>query len=371
MAGRNKNVVEKITSSYTGNLQIYRQDYFKDKVITQYFTDLGDFKKDLPANSFVSGRVHLPALISSGEQSLPVLFDGIEPSTESDITNFKQNLIEGSFLEEDSSPDCEKRQIYIGKALADLLNVKLGNKVVLLAQAADGSLGNDLFLVKGIFDTKSTDFDKRFAFSTLNCVQKIGAVNGFHEVVIKIPDPTLEKKVQGDLQGKLDKKILVTTWREALPSVASLVKFNDAILVMISSMLFIVITFGIVNALLMNIFERTKEFGVMLALGTTPQKLWILIIIECLMIGIFASILGTILGWAAVFYHQVYGFDLGPFLGEKSYAGDFYMDLIIYPIFSFGSYLKSVLITLVVVVVSGLYPAYRASRFNPVDTMKG
>jgi ABC-type lipoprotein release transport system permease subunit len=372
MAGRNKNVIEKITSSYTGNLQIMRKDYFKDKIISQDFEALTNVENHLPAGSHVTFRTHLPSLISSGEQSLPILLVGINPERESQITNFKSNLIKGSYLAPDpeGQEDCIDKQIYISDAISKLLNVQINNKVVILAQAADGSFGNDLLRVKGIFDSKSSDFDKKFAFTTLGCVKRIGAINNIHEMIIKLENPTADKSVQINLESKLDPKFIVTTWRETLPSIASLVKFNDAIILMISSMLFIVITFGIINALLMNIFERTKEFGVMLALGTTPFKLWLMIIFECLMIGLFASFFGTILGLIMVSYHKVHGFDLSPFLGEKSFAGDFYLDLIIYPIFYFGSYVKSVLVTILIVIISGLYPAYRATKLNPVDTMK-
>lgn len=372
MAGRNKNMIDKITSSYTGNLQISRQDYFNDRIINQSFRDIEGLEKMVPESTNITRRIHLPALISSGENSLPIILEGIEPENEARITDFKKNLVAGSYLESEnnSNGDCKDRQVYISEAVAKLLNVEVGHKVVVLAQAADGSLGNDLLRVKGIFNSKSAEFDKKFAFSTLNCVQKIGVIGGFHDIIMGLTDPTQELKVKEELRNRIDSKYVITTWRETLPSVASLVKFSDAMLIMISSMLFVVVTFGIVNALLMNIFERTKEFGVMLALGTTPKKLWALIILECLMIGLFASVLGTGLGLAAVYYHQIYGFDLGPFLGERSYAGDFYLDMIIHPIFSFSSYVKSVLVTLCVVVISGLYPAYNASKLNPVDTMK-
>ena len=147
MAGRNKNVIEKITSSYTGNLQISRQDYFKDKIINQYFQNIEGLQQNLPAGSHMTERIHLPALISSGEQSLPIMLEGIDPENEAQITDFKKNLVEGTYLEDDKTPDCDSRQIYIGRAIAKLLNVQLGNKVVILAQAADGSLGNDLLRV--------------------------------------------------------------------------------------------------------------------------------------------------------------------------------------------------------------------------------
>ena len=160
LAGRNKHIIESITTTYTGNLQLFQKDYLNDRLINLSFVPPMDIiEKNLPAASKATKRIHLPALISSGEQSVPVLLEGIEPTNEALVTNVKKNLVEGEFLAEDNTPDCQSRQIYVGKKLASLLQVKLGNKIVVLAQAVDGTLGNDLFRVKGIFDSGSPDFD--------------------------------------------------------------------------------------------------------------------------------------------------------------------------------------------------------------------
>jgi ABC-type antimicrobial peptide transport system permease subunit len=120
----------------------------------------------------------------------------------------------------------------------------------------------------------------------------------------------------------------------------------------------------------MNVFERTKEFGVMLALGMTPHQLRTLIATESLIMGTISSIGGIFLATLAVLYHKKFGFDLSPFLGKVSFAGDFYLDLIIHPIFKMSSWLKSVGVMIFVVFLAGLYPAVRASLLNPVETMR-
>jgi ABC-type lipoprotein release transport system permease subunit len=368
LEGRNRHIIESITTTYTGNLQIFHKDYLKDRLINLWFP-AQDFSA-LPQGVVAAKRIHLPALISSGEQSVPILLEGVEPTKEAGVTKIRENLFQGEYLEEDASADCESRQIYIGKKLSELLKVEVGNKLVILAQAADGSLGNDLFRVKGIYDSGSPDFDKSFAFSPLNCVAKIGAIQGIHEVSIRLQEPTQEALVRASIAQEAGANLVVSSWRESLPSMATMVKYNDATLVMISGMLFIVITLGIVNTLLMSVFERTREFGVMISLGTTPWQVRILVVLECLSLGFFASLVGIFLGIAAVLYHQKTGFDLRPFLGDHSSLDQFRLDLTIYPVFQFIPFLKSVLIMMFFVALAGFYPAWRASNLKPVEAMR-
>lgn len=368
LEGRNKHIIESITTTYTGNLQLFKDEYLKDRLIQ--FSFEAPENLPLPEGAHAAKRIHLPALVSSGEQSVPILLEGIEPEAEARVTNVKQNLNEGAYLEDDPSPDCDSHQIYIGKKLAELLQVKTGNKIVILAQAADGTLGNDLFRVKGIYDSGSPDFDKSYAFAPLNCVAKVGAIQGVHEVSIRLPDLREELTIKDQLAAKLPQGLRVTTWRESLPGMATMVKYNEATLVMISSMLFIVITLGIVNTLLMSVFERTREFGVMISLGTTPWQLRLLVVLESLILGLIASAFGMAIGMAMVLYHQKYGFDLRPFLGDHSSLEQFRLDLTIHPVFRFVPFLKSVASMMGFIVLAGLYPAWRASVLKPVEAMR-
>jgi ABC-type lipoprotein release transport system permease subunit len=373
MGGHNRSMISTVTSTSTGHVQIYRADYFKERMIGHFF----DPATVLPAlgaipGALTAGRVHFPSIAAAGEESVQLDLVGIQPEEEGRITGLKRNLSQGSYLVTDPDPACPTRPIYIGAALAEKLKIGLGNKVVIMGQAADGTLGNELLRVVGIFDSKSPDFDKSFAFSTIECVSRIAAVTGVHEQVLRLPRDGGELEVRADLQSKLPPELRVTTWREAMPGVASMIRFNTAMIALITVILFSVITMGVVNAMLMNIFERTKEFGVMISLGATPGQVRALILFESLFLGVFSAVLGIGLGIAAVAYHAKFGFDLTPFLGSGDSAETgFRFNTLVRPTIEWWPFIRLVLVEIAFIVVAGIYPAYRASMLDPVKTLRG
>lgn len=372
LAGRNQNIIETITATHIGHLQIYNKKYPKEHLIQFSFPKVPDFLNGvLPRGASYAPRINLPSLVSSGEQSMPILLEGIDPVLEGGAFRIASSLVEGEYLTQDTSPNCDLHQAYIGRSLAEILNVKVGNKIVILAQAADGSLGNEMLRVKGVFDTGSPEFDKGMVFSTLNCASKIGSIQGIHEVAIQFADTNLEKPLKAAIAEKLSSDLMVTSWSESMPRMMSIVKYNDATLILVSAMLFIVITMGIINTLLVSVFERTKEFGVMAALGVHPNQIISVVVMESVFIGLFSIILGILFGLSAVLYHQKFGFDVTPLVGKELTVGSFKMDLMIYPLFKLTSFLKSVTWTLVFIVGAAAFPAWRASRLSPIEAMRG
>lgn len=370
LAGRNKSMIDRVTSTRTGHLQVHRDDYLRDKAIQFAFTPPESLNNQLPNGSAAAPRIYLPSLISSGEQSSSIMLVGIDPDRERQVTQLATSVKTASYLEADPTPDCESRQILIGRSLATFLHADIGSKLVIMTQAADGTLGNDLFRVKGIYESGSPDLDKSVAYAPLNCAAKVGAIQGVHELAIHLPDPRQLDAVRGSLNSSLEKPLTVSTWKEAMPSLASVISLNDSVLLMISLVLFIVIAMGIVNVLLIGVFERTREFGVMIALGTTPRQVRSMILVESFMLAVTATALGTALGLLLVGYHSVYGFDLSPFIGERTTVDNFKLDFLIFPIVEIKPYVKSVLATLFFVLTAGVYPAFRASRLNPIDAMR-
>ncbi len=368
LAGRNENMIQKITSTYTGHLQVARKDYNESHLPAMSFNT--EPRWPVEVQDQVSPRVHLPSLISSGEDSVPVMLEGIVPNSEARITRLKEELIQGEFLSDDARPTCDRHEVYIGQKLATLLHVGLGDKIVILAQATDGTLGNELLRVKGLFNSGSPDFDKSYVFSTLGCVQRIGSLNGIHEWVVRLKSSKSEERIKAMIAATLDQNVEVSTWREALPGVANMLKFNSATFQMITVILLIVIVLGVVNTMVMSVFERTKEFGVMLALGTTPGQLRWLVVAECLLTGAISILAGSILGILAVCYHRFFGFDLSPFFGKTTGSDGFQFDMIIHPIFEVGPFFKLIATIFIFILLAGLYPAYRASVLKPAETMR-
>lgn len=363
-------MIERVTTTRTGNLQVHREDYLKDRSVQQYFTPSKELVDRLPAGSSFSERTYLPSMLSSGEQSATLMLMGIRPSQEARVTTLATTVKSGAFLEDETASDCPSRQILIGRALAEYLHVGIDNKIVVMTQAADGTLGNDLFRVKGIFDSGSPDMDKAIAYAPLECVAKVGALQGIHEAAIRLPEDRLLASTQEALEKSAGPHLKVTTWREAMPTLASVIRLNDGVLLMISMVLFIVITMGIINVLLIGIFERTREFGVMIALGTTPVQLKSLIFFETALLASVATLAGTILGYGIVLYHQRNGFDLQPFIGIRATVDQFQLDFLIFPVVQLASYAQAVGATFIFVLIAGVYPAFRASALNPVEAMR-
>lgn len=369
LSGRNADVVNIITSSFIGHYQVYRKDFFEERSVNKTTDfDFTVLEKNFPQTIAVTSRYYLPSLVSSGESSYPVILQGIIPSKEKEVSTVLKSVKQGEILTDDGP--CSPGDILIGEKLSQSLKVGLGEKIVILTQAADGSLGNDLFRVKGLFDTGSQNFDKSYVFVNQSCAQSLGSVDRPHEIVISVKESGDEEQLLKKLQAFVTAPNILVSWEEAVPAVARMIKVNGAIMGMVSFIVLIVVILGFVNTLLMSVFERTKEIGMMLTIGFSPGEVRLLLVFEALIIGLLASAFAVMVGSLLVLYHKHAGFDLSPFIGKNFDVNAFSFSLIIYPIFSVKAFLKVIVLSLVIVIVAVLFPAYRASRLSPLEVLR-
>jgi putative ABC transport system permease protein len=367
---RTDELVDTVTSVQTGHLQLLSEEYLRDRLPQYAFKPEPALTAALPPGSTVSPRARWGAIVSSGENSVPVMLEGVEPGTERAITRVHERVTAGSWLEPEADPDCPSRQILIGSALADLLGVKPGEKVVVMGPAVDGTLGNDLFRVQGVFDTGSREFDRAVAYAPLACLRKVSAIAGVHELAVRLPDRRALDGALAAIRPGLPAGLKAVSWLEVQPRFAMVIKYNDATVAFFAVFLFVVIAFGIMNTLFVSIFERTREFGLMIALGTPPGLVNRIVWTEALLLGLAASVVGTALGSLAVLYHSRAGLDLRPFLGESAMFGQFQLGLTVYPRLELGPFLKQLLGMNAVIFAASLLPALRAGRLDPVETLR-
>lgn len=369
LRGRNEEVIKLVTGSFAGHYQVYQKQFFDEKLISsQLALDIPLIEQSLSGKAATTERVYLPSLISSGEYSLPVILYGIQPEKEKRISNIFESTREGEYL--NSSTDCSPAEVLIGAKLAQALKVSLDEKVVLLTQSADGNLGNELFRVKGIFDTGSSNFDKVYIFAHENCAKSLGVVDGPHEMVVKLDKSENEETVYGLLKKLIDSDHILTSWEQTLPTVARMVNVNNAIMSLVSGILLVVVILGFVNTLLMSVLERTREIGMMMALGMTPGQVRLTLSLEALLMGIISSVLAIILGSLAVLYYYKTGFDLSFLIGKSFEADQFNVGLVIFPKISIWPFVKVIGFSLFIVVISVAIPVYRASRLSPLDAIR-
>lgn len=369
LRGRNEEVVKYVTSSFTGQYQLYSKAFFSERaIVNDLKLDPTSFSEDLKKQIHYSPRVHLPSLISSGEHSLPVLAYGIEPELEKNVSTVRQSVVQGEFISSDAT--CSPGEIIIGQKLATSLKIGIGEKIVVLTQAADGNLGNELFRVKGLFDTGSTTFDKSFVFMNSACAKQLGAVSNAHEIAISVIKAENQSSVLAQLQKLVNDEQLVTTWEESLPTVSRMIKVNNAIMGLVSFILLVVVILGFVNTLLMSVMERTREIGMLMAVGVSPGQVRMMVVMESVLIGLLSSVASIIFGLLIAFYYRQFGFDLTPFVGQSFEANQFSLSLTIYPVISIWPFLKVLGLSLLIVTISALIPAYRASKLTPLDAIR-
>lgn len=373
MEARANYLIDKILSLAGGDMQVYKTAYFEDKRLADVMkAPLPDLSPAIGAPSIQTERIHLPGLVAAAEESFPFFLNGVDPINEPKASRIKEFLAEGEFLQPDPDGKCADHPIYIGRKLSQLLRVGVGDKVVFLGQAADGTLGNELFRVKGIFNSRSGDFDKFHAFTTLSCVRKVGALDGVHEIAFKLSNPKEIDRIEKDVEKILPPDLKAIGWKAANPMVSQLLTFNDGIIALLTFILVTIVIFGTLNTLLMSVHERSKEFGVMLALGMRPTQLMTVIVLEAFLMAIAGFALSLVIGGGLIAYHHWKGFDLSLFIGNgKNFQGVLLDTSVVYPDYAVAPFIKASAFMVLFVTLAGIFPAYRAGRLTPVDTIRG
>ena len=281
-------------SSRISHIQIHEKGFNDKKVVQNYIQNYRKVENEVKENLSVkaySKRVITFGLLSSATNSSGVYINGIIPSEEEKITKIKNSIIEGSYL------TGKKREIVIGKKLADKLNVGLGNKVVALSNTPDGTIGTDVFRIVGIFETFSSEFDKSSIYIPIgNAQEMLDIGDNIHEIAIITRDYKQASRTKEQLVEVLDDDYEVLTYEDLLPMLIIQIDLYKEMIWITNLIVGLALIFGIINVMLMAVFERVKEFGVLMSIGMKNSKLFLMILIEAFIIGIIGTVCGMIFG---------------------------------------------------------------------------
>ena len=310
-------------------------------------------------------------LVSGTDHSAGADLLGIDPTREQQISRFHTRLTSGRFLNPQATDGAN--EVVLGEKLASTIAVEPGSEIILLTQAADGSMGNDLYTVVGILRTGSEAIDRNTVLMPLAASQELLSLtsNRIHEIGVLTTTADMASAFAGRLESQLGGTlpIRVRAWPELSPALADYVQMNESSNTFLFAIIFLVAIIGVMNTMLMAVFERTRECGVLMALGLRPTAMTLLIVLEASLLAGVSVALGACLGGPLVWYLQTYGLDLRTVMGELSMAG-VVLDPIWYGQHDFPTYLRAALGLALVAVVSALYPAIRAARFRPVEAMR-
>jgi len=356
---------------HTGHLQVQAKGYQDTKNVRLVVPDpvsIGGILDEVPEVDDYTFRANAFSLASSKDRTYGIMVIGIDPMKEARVSTLKKLVRQGDFLSEGDT-----NQALVGELLAKNLQVGLGDELTILGQGRDGSIAATVVRVKGVYKSGIDEFDRSSIHIPLKIFQDVYSMGGaVHEVVaigLSLKDVSVMKKATQVALRKLDQKhpLVALDWDEIMPGLLQAIKMDLVSGIIFWFILIVVVAFSILNTFLMAIFERTREFGVLMAIGTAPRRLTKLLLIESTVITMIGIGIGIIAGCLLTWYFQVHGLDLG---GTSELMSQYGISGRMYPQLSLITALSGPGAVLIITFLTALYPAFKVRRLHPVEAMR-
>ena len=325
----------------------------------------------LPAR--VEPRITLQVLASTAANSVGAGLEGLNGADDERARMLRPQLIEGEWFEAGDA-----RGVVIGDGMARKLKAKVGAKVVLMAGLQGGDSQAHLGRVRGIFDSKVDELDDFLVLADLALARQflvgegadatLGPVTRF---AVFLDDPDTLAATAGTLkQSVAGSDLVALDWREMMPQLVQFLFIDEAGNYVFLLLILVLVVFGIVNTVLMSVLERTREFGLLRALGLGRRHLLGLVFFESLLLGLLAVACGWLLGGGGHAWFGSAGIDVTALIGENTAMMGTFMDPVIRTELSGARIWQLTWIIFAATLGSGIYPAIKASRVTPVQALR-
>ncbi|WP_415718954.1 ABC transporter permease [Maridesulfovibrio sp.] len=367
-AGKMQDMLASATDQYYGHIIISGKNYQKRRSIFTNFQLGPEQLKTLAGLDFVKGyspRLRGFGLLCRKENSLPVEALGIRPEMEKNVTVLQDSLIAGKQLGDDHEG------VLLGEGLARKLGVCPGDDLAFVSGASDGSIGNGILFIKGIFRTGNFRNDNELILVNLDWLQSILVLPGtVHSLALSVQDPMQAKLIAAKLQPLFGDKFEVLDWSAFLPEIRDAIAISYVTNIIVMTIFYLATGLGIFNTFYMSVMERSYEFGVLMALGTRPWQIRVIVLLETFFMGMIAVTLGVCLGLSMNYYLQKVGIDLSGNVEPITYAGGTILPKI-HASIDFSYQISAACLLLFVCIAAGFLPANRAAKLNPVQVIRG
>jgi len=316
-------------------------------------------------------RVIINGLVSSASSTRPLFLQGIDPDREKALRDFSEDLEAGVYLDDSERSD----PLILGAAIVEKLDLELGDRVVLTASQPDGEVTRALFHLDGIIRTGFKEIDELVGITTLAAAQEaVSAMGMLTQVGIVVEQgfssDSVASSVRGAL-GLLGSDLEVLTWQEAVPEMVGFIEIDDAFLYIYLVVIFAIVAFAIANTFLMAVMERVREFGLLNALGLRGGGVARLLLTETLLMTLLAMSIGFLLGFAAHLAANHWGIPVAMWgVEDMELSGVDFSSMVMRSKLNPGKWFAASILVVLVTVGSALYPAWRASRFEPAAAMR-
>ena len=321
----------------------------------------------LPQGAQVGARVVARGLASSAWGSQGVEVHGIDPVVEKDLANYVEDIRAGEKLAQG-----DVRGALIGEKLAERLKLRVGQKIRLMVQRADGEMGADIFRVRGIFHSVSSSLSRSRVLVVAPAARTLlGVGDVAHQIVVQLERSEDADRVAAALRAELGPGFEVMSLGELLPAFKAMEDYVGKMMLVMAAFVYLLVGLGIMNTMLMSVLERTREFGVMRALGNRPRQIVELVMAEAFWIATLSVVVGLSLGllltWAGS--HGSW-FDFSKTMGESFEMGGATMRSVFHTAFVPVAGVESAGAVYLLTLLVGRYPAWRITKLRPAEALR-
>lgn len=357
--------MEQAIASELSHLQIHHPDFKNDYdvkfVIPKGLVMLQDLKKRQEVK-IATGRIITRGMIASAAGSSGITINGVSPKEEDSITGLKGKLIAGHYFNND-----KKSQIIISEKLANRLKLKLNKKTILTFQNSNGDLVSSAFRIAGLYRTVNGPYDDVNVFIPIEEASNLAGISGaYNELAVLLNNNNDLPGVIGHLKSTYP-DVKVMPWHEIAPELGLTMSVGNQMVYIFMGIIFFALAFGIVNTMLMSILERSRELGVLMAVGMNKFRIFTMILLETIMLTVAGCPLGMGLGYLTILITHTYGISLRSF---ESVYSTFGYSREVFPELQLSQIWIIILLVLLTAVVSALFPAFKAMRINPASSLK-
>ena len=352
-------------STNVSHIQIHKKGFNDNKVIQSFLPDAEKVEEELKTNPQVkaySRRVITFGLISSATNSSGVYINGIDPGKEKQVSIIYKQIKEGKYF------TGGKREIVIGAKLAEKLEVGLGDKVVAMSNTPDGTIGSEVFRIVGIYKSFSSEFDKSFIYIPIETAQNMLNIDHhIYEYAVVANDYHKVEQVKNSIKAGLNDNYEVMSYKDLLPFLVYQIDLSKESMWIFNLIIELALIFGIVNSMLMAVFERINEIGVLMSIGMKNMKIFFMILMEGLVIGVIGTGIGLVIGYLIMLPLESVGLNLSIYTESLESFG---VGAIIYPTLSIDDVIGILIMIPFISIIGAVYPAYKAIKLEPVYAIR-
>lgn len=350
-----------------GNIQVHGEGYeqkFGQTPLLPMGTgdDIVAAAESQPNVTVALRRINTGGMATNREGAYPISIVGLEPEREIGTSVIAENIVAGRYLTSE-----DEDLLLIGQGLADVMEIGIGDRITLSGNTTHEEMRQRTMTIIGIYDIGMATLEKRSVFVSLAEAQALYGLNGeISEVIILVEQVGQEPKIVETLNAQ-SWDYEITTWETSIPELSQTADMKSGVMTIFGIILLGIAGIGIFNIQLMAIYERTREIGLLGAMGLKPRQITFLFLLEGILIGVVGAIVGTILGIAFTGLLGYFGIDYSAFTEMTDYMA--LMGRYIYPTIVYPLVFQRAITVAIIAAFAAFYPALEASRREPAEAL--